>query len=985
MAELKWTNVNDAGANAAMSNQLTAARDLRNAVSSAGKVGQDLMDVITQRRKEAEAWEKQQNTDYALWQMNQATTPEEMEEVQNALNQNQGNMGLFGSAIDLGKLAENRSTWEIKTQQRAEAKDSMKDFSDAAIETQAKIEELLMNNDIQGAVQLMNERGGILSRKAQDSINQKITQRSNYMDELTLKLREQTNRDKLNNAQVAQTEANTAQIWQNMSERERNIALENVKMTGEAAQNLTNVTHELSTISEQKQIEQARYQTELNKLKGSLHELKPTAPSDSIQEAYSNLYQGVQEFMRTNDLNALLNTFRAYASATGDMTFLDNFKVPEIQALEQTLLELSRTENKLRDTQANMISSNKDLVEALNKGSNVEVTQAKYQLKSGSGSGSNGSNEVNNSESVSSSLKGKVNGRNYEVSTETNTTVKGSSNTNPSNAQTTTNPTTENKDVVKQVQDMVVSSGSVPAKEASHSVNRLEELAKRAEEKENNGKKLTTSEIKVLEVDDFLKIQKEKNSHDVMSKVQQDIASGKAAVVNFLTEDSTDKDIEQYNANVEQHNSPLNKGLPISQNTIFQDATRAADFVDDLSRTNDIDAYIKNIQEKMDSDMKLNKVTTRADQEKLKAAQFIKNEFSKLGLSKEQQKAYLETFSKEMNKAAQQGIEAYMASILKTPDGKQNITAVNSVIDLITDDNANFVGNIWKPNGKSVFAETIDISKLGSGKEIGKHIWSQLTDVVDDWGAVSGGSAHSLKQLLTKYVDSEYKAQIALSFIHKAYTNDKGEVVTSIKEGSYGKNYEQSIQALEAFLSGNDDSDLKGHINFMKGIKTRGANMGNPLAAAERARFIQHTAQKEGIGFHEAISKSIHDGETLYVPYVSTNNPNREISNPSLKEKNKIHKEAQNAIQYINDKTNTKTYNTIRSNSGERGEFGSFDKLKPLNNPKEIDEAKHKLMKLNQAIEALESKSSLTKKEKDTLKDYKKYVNIFEEKLLKSK
>nr|DAT03587.1 MAG TPA: hypothetical protein [Caudoviricetes sp.] len=165
MAQIKWTNVNDTGANQALSMYLNAGDRQIGRVQDLLNLSADALGSIESNRLKAEEQARKANSDYVINQMNNAQSLEELEALRrngyadvNYLNRAFGTNG-----INLGDINQAAKTWQQNTVKRAEANDLNKDFSSQGQATIQAIQAALASGDYIKAQKLIADNRGNIS------------------------------------------------------------------------------------------------------------------------------------------------------------------------------------------------------------------------------------------------------------------------------------------------------------------------------------------------------------------------------------------------------------------------------------------------------------------------------------------------------------------------------------------------------------------------------------------------------------------------------------------------------------------------------------------------------------------------------------------------------------------------------------------------------------------------------------------------------
>lgn len=165
MAQIKWTNVNDSGANQALSMYLNAGDRQIGRVQDLLNLGADTLGTIESNRIKAEEQARKANADYVINQMNNAQSLEELEALRrngysdaNYLNRAFGTNG-----INLGDINQAAKTWQQDTVKRAEANDLNKDFSSQGQASIQAIQAAIASGNYAQAQKLIADNRGNIS------------------------------------------------------------------------------------------------------------------------------------------------------------------------------------------------------------------------------------------------------------------------------------------------------------------------------------------------------------------------------------------------------------------------------------------------------------------------------------------------------------------------------------------------------------------------------------------------------------------------------------------------------------------------------------------------------------------------------------------------------------------------------------------------------------------------------------------------------
>lgn len=165
MAQIKWTNINDTGANQALSMYLNAGDRQIGRVQDLLNLGADALGSIENNRLKAEEQARKANSDYVINQMNNAQSLEELEALRRNgyADANYLNRAFGINGINLGDINQAAKTWQQDTVKRAEANDLNKDFSSQGQATIQAIQAALASGDYTKAQKLIADNKGNIS------------------------------------------------------------------------------------------------------------------------------------------------------------------------------------------------------------------------------------------------------------------------------------------------------------------------------------------------------------------------------------------------------------------------------------------------------------------------------------------------------------------------------------------------------------------------------------------------------------------------------------------------------------------------------------------------------------------------------------------------------------------------------------------------------------------------------------------------------
>ena len=165
MAQIKWTNVNDTGANQALSMYLNAGDRQIGRVQDLLNLGADALGTIDSNRVKAEEQARKANSDYIISQMNNAQSLEELEALRRNgyADANYLNRAFGTNGINLGDINQAAKTWQQDTVKRAEANDLNKDFSSQGQASIQAIQAAIASGDYTKAQKLIADNRGNIS------------------------------------------------------------------------------------------------------------------------------------------------------------------------------------------------------------------------------------------------------------------------------------------------------------------------------------------------------------------------------------------------------------------------------------------------------------------------------------------------------------------------------------------------------------------------------------------------------------------------------------------------------------------------------------------------------------------------------------------------------------------------------------------------------------------------------------------------------
>lgn len=177
MAQIKWTNVNDTGANQALSMYLNAGDRQIGRVQDLINLGADALGTIDSNRVKAEEQARKANSDYVISQMNNAQSLEELEALRRNgyADANYLNRAFGTNGINLGDINQAAKTWQQDTVKRAEANDLNKDFSSQGQASIQAIQAALASGDYTKAQKLIADNRGNISNSTFNDLSAAAT------------------------------------------------------------------------------------------------------------------------------------------------------------------------------------------------------------------------------------------------------------------------------------------------------------------------------------------------------------------------------------------------------------------------------------------------------------------------------------------------------------------------------------------------------------------------------------------------------------------------------------------------------------------------------------------------------------------------------------------------------------------------------------------------------------------------------------------
>lgn len=202
MAEIKWSNVDGSALNGAVSNANSAVNSYVRTLFGIGSNVEDFTDKLQKRSDETAEWNRNQNTQQIINQMHDADSADALQQLQSqGIGNAQTALGQFGGQVDLATLNKAKASWVSDVENRATAKDKLRDTTEVAKNRKAEIINLLQQGRQAEAESLIAQSQGVFSNSGLDSL-------------ITL-AREQRIKDRAYALDVSQTEAQNALSYAN--------------------------------------------------------------------------------------------------------------------------------------------------------------------------------------------------------------------------------------------------------------------------------------------------------------------------------------------------------------------------------------------------------------------------------------------------------------------------------------------------------------------------------------------------------------------------------------------------------------------------------------------------------------------------------------------------------------------------------------------------------------------------------------------------
>lgn len=183
MAEIKWTNVNDAGANAAMGNYLDAQKQFQYQVANIGKGLVDFTNTMDQGQKESNRKLIEDNTQLAINEMLQINDNAGYDAYRKSgAGIAENVLARFNGMVDLGKFNQARNDLEKNVYSRAQSTDNLRDYNPEARQLFAEYNKALSTGNVP-EMQRIQERANQLGVSIKSMNDMGTTTRDTFKDE----------------------------------------------------------------------------------------------------------------------------------------------------------------------------------------------------------------------------------------------------------------------------------------------------------------------------------------------------------------------------------------------------------------------------------------------------------------------------------------------------------------------------------------------------------------------------------------------------------------------------------------------------------------------------------------------------------------------------------------------------------------------------------------------------------------------------------
>lgn len=286
MAELKWNNMGDAGANSALANLQAGLKTQAIHANTLGEVFTNLIDKSEERFNKARDEAKDRNAQLLISQMNNANSLEDIQKIQASLNEQ---LGVFGSNIDLGKYNTARKSWEVEAKNRNDGLMALRDTTPEAQSIMSKASELIRAGKFKEAEAFIQQSSNSISPSLQAKLIQSVREHEVADRDFLLK-------SQLNESNVRVNNANARLANSQANETEKLLADRVAKANAEARQVQTALAQSEQDFNVNREIEAQKAEENVNRAQIAL-------------DNYEKDPRGVELELRNTDLTKLSKIF----------------------------------------------------------------------------------------------------------------------------------------------------------------------------------------------------------------------------------------------------------------------------------------------------------------------------------------------------------------------------------------------------------------------------------------------------------------------------------------------------------------------------------------------------------------------------------------------------------------------------------------------------------------------------------------------------
>lgn len=369
MAEIKWSNVDGSALNGAVSNSQSATDSFVKGLHLLGNDVVGLTDKLQQRADEAAEWQRNQNTQQIVNQMLNADSLNALKQMQaQGLGNAQNALNQYGGQVDLATLNKAKATWVADTENRATAKDKLRDTTEAAQKRKAEIMSLLQSG--------RQAEGEALIAQSQDIFS------NSGLNSLIEFAREQRIQDRDYALKASQTESQNAVNYANAESHRANAEQTRVSTN----LGIYNKSAELNA-------QGTKLAEEVAKAKQSVIAAQTNA-TNTLTAAFVN--SGANEAETTafvKEINSATTPDEAQAVLSKYRTILGN----NFDPVQSAVLNNIKTRNEANQTLNNLqFKRNQHKVDTDNFGKIINSTSGSTNLNQSNSSGFDGSNSTSN-------------------------------------------------------------------------------------------------------------------------------------------------------------------------------------------------------------------------------------------------------------------------------------------------------------------------------------------------------------------------------------------------------------------------------------------------------------------------------------------------------------------------------------------------------------------------------------------------------------